>query len=555
MGSMAESLRTVWAPVVLLLGALLVATAPCAAQTSRGASRRDPLDRALHSAQTLLRHRQIDEAIQLLEKLHETHPSDGRVRLSLGAAYKRAGRYDEAAVLYRQEIERTEGRDASTWIQLADAERLGGRGALAITTLLEALRRHPAWARRFRDQFELATMDTLAGAEAFGTLRTQAASPEAPPVWRDALAHVYVVHGEYAQAIDIMMQLEREKRSSAQPLLRLARTLADRADPATALAAYDSVLALDPKRAVAEEAWFGKGRILEQSARPVEAAATYAEQVRRYPQGTLAARAHLQRAALLVGSLDDLAGARESYAAILETIGPKPGKKTDRAMREEALLGVGECDLRAGEFVNADSTFAKLERDGIKSATRERAAFERAEILFYQGKFVEAEELYYNLTDNHTGGVWVNDALERVLLLGEFGLQSGTALQTYAQVRYHRRVGEPEEALRLSRGGVKSPGQAAMRDYLRFEELQLCGELGRWAEADSVLALLLEADAPSRRAPQAILWAAEAAMALPERHELAAGYFEDVIVRYPDSLEARVARRALRELRSGGESS
>jgi tetratricopeptide (TPR) repeat protein len=535
----------------MLLGALgFIMIAGASAQQSSRRVVRAPLEQSLSAARRLLRQGHDEQGIQKLEELRDAHPGDLRVVLALGAAYNSVGEYLKAAELYRAEIERSSGRNADLWVQLADSQRRAGQGREAIETLFEALRRKSAWARRLADQFELAVTDSITGSEALTAMRSKAHESGAPRAWREALGQAYVVRGDFGEAISLLTALEREKQATGEVLFKLATSLARRGEPGAALAAFDSVLALTSNAGTAEETWFEKAEILAGLERPAEAAAAYGEMIHRFPRGNLAMRGRLRRGALLMGPLGDLGGARAAFQEVLDqTGGPRRGGPLS-AIRGEALLGLGECALRSEDFALADTTYAQVEQEAVRTVTKEQAAYERAEILFYQGQFPEAEEAYYQLTDHYRNGQWVNDALDRALLLGEFALSSGPALTTYARVAYKRRLGAVAEGLALCRTALGDTTETALRAHLRLQEIQLCGELLQWAAADSALALLLAEDAGSRIVPIALFWMATAAEACPQRRHLAAQFYEDVILCCSDSLEARRARVRLRDLRA-----
>ncbi len=513
------------------------------------------IERAIMDAHQLLAAGRATQAIAQLERLHARYPGEPRVILALADAYARGGEPLKAVDMLQGEIERSGAREPDLWAHLAMAYQRAGQGADAAETLLAALQLQADWLGRLRDQLEIAATDSAVGQAALERLRSRASSRDAPTVWREALAHVLVVTGHFEEAVGLVAGLDREKRGRGRGLSELARAVAHRADPAVALAVFDSLLAHKPDPGTAEEAWFERGRLLERLGRPSEAVAAYETLARDFPRGPLAVQARLKAAGVRRGPLRDLAGAQAVYRQLLAEAPPGSRNRQAKATREEALLGLGECALQSGAFPEAESTFAALESEAVQTATKERAAFERAELLFYSGRFADAEEAYYQLTDHYPAGAWVNDALGRALLLGEFGATAGAALEAYAGVVFRQRAGAPEEALRLCRAALSDSVKAEMRAYLRWEEIRIAAELGRWTEADAALALMLEQDKGSRVAPTALYRMAVWAEAVADRRARALELYEQVILRYPDSLEARQARGRLRAMREGTEQS
>ncbi|MCK4304988.1 MAG: tetratricopeptide repeat protein, partial [Candidatus Eisenbacteria sp.] len=420
---------------------------------------------------------------------------------------------------------------------------------------LEALEKHPAWVRMLIDSFELVATDSVGGKEAVAMLRDKALTPDAPTTWREALAHICVVTGAYTDALILLADLDREKQAAGKLVLQLAHTLARRGSPEIALAALDSVLALSPRPTIAAQSWYEKAEILQSLERPREAVLAYEELAKRFPKGALAMQARMQHGALLMEPLRNLTAAQEVYASILDELPRHPRQKGLRNMRDHVLLALGECALRSGNLAEADSTFCRLEREANQVEMKEQAAYEHAEILFYQGHFQEAEEAYYKLTDHYEAGRWVNNALARALLLGEFGMAAGPLLEVFAHIQQHIRTGDWEDALELCSEALDDTTSDGLGGHLRSAQIQLSGRLGHWAQADSLLALMLEQEGVSILTPVALLWMAQQAEAITERRDLALQYYEDVILRYPDSLEARRARARLRVLLKADEQS
>jgi len=532
--------------------------APRPPRSSQPLGREQPrleIERALMDARQLLAAGRATQAIAQLERLHARHPRDLRVIMALADAYARGNEPLKAADMLQGEIEHAGAQEPDLWARLAMAYQLAGRGADATETLLAALKLQPDWLGRLRDQFEIAITDSAAGPAALERLRDRAGGRDVPAVWREALAHVLVVTGRFEEAVGLVAGLDRERGARGRRLAELAQTVARRGDPAVALAAFDSLLALAPDPGTAEEAWYERGRLLERLGRPHEAVAAYESQQREFPRGPLAVQARLRAAAVRRGPLHDVAGARAIYRQLLAEAAPGSRSRNVKAIREEVLLGLGECALAAGAFPEAESTFAVLENEAVQTSAKERAAFERAELLFYSGRFADAEEAYYLLTDHYPAGRWVNDALGRALLLGEFGATAGAALEAYAGVLYRQRVGASEDALRLCREALRDSSRVELRAYLRWEEIRITAGLGRWSEVDAALALLLAQDPDSRVAPTALYQVAGWAEASADRRAQGLELYEQVILRYPHSLEARQARGRLQAMRAGSEQS
>jgi tetratricopeptide (TPR) repeat protein len=504
---------------------------------------RDPLRQALE----LIRAGRALEAVPILEELYRTRPQDPGVLQALTQAYLFSGNPDRAVELCRDLAERDGQRDPNLWVDLSRCCQQAGRPGEAVEALLRCLKDRPSWIVRLMDQFELAVSDSLTGGEALRVLQSAASAPEAPAAWKEILAHVFATSGREYEAIAVLMEADRAQALRGELLSNLARTLAKRGVPEAALAAYDSVLALDPADGTAENVWFEKGELLAGLGRVPEAIAAYAEGERRFPAGPLAMQATLARADLLMTKAHDLAGAQAAYAAVLARAGEVPRRERKQPLLDRARIALAECALRLEDFAAARERYGELEANAAQAELREKAAFELAEMRFFEGEFVEAEEAYYQLTDRYPSGNWVNDAFRRVLLLGE--TNAAPPVREYARIEYLRRVDRTAEALAMCRAALQADPAPPLRPELRFQETQLLAVLGEWASADSALASLLAEDPRSRVAPAALLWWGERAQERPEGRGVAAQAYERIVLEYPASFEARRARSRLRELR------
>jgi tetratricopeptide (TPR) repeat protein len=511
------------------------------------------LQATLRQAEDWVRLRLPDRAIALLEPLHRDHPTDTTIGLMLAEAYSGAGRHLDAAALYRAEAERRGEEDPGLWIQLARALQRAGQGRPAVEALLECSRRRPDTTPHLLDAFQLLVSDSLVGKEARATLETAARAPESPLAWSEIVAQSEALAGDGAKALALTLRLERRQSTGGLRLIELAQALIRGNQPEMALAAYDSAQAISTHLSRGEEALVEKGRLLETLSRWREATDAYAECERRYPNGAIALRGTLRRAYLLLARLEDPPGGRAAYARVLARIGRTPRQET-RGLRDEARLGIAECDLRSGELARADSAYASLVETASSAEAREQAAFQRAELSFFQGRFGEAEEAYYQVADKFPGGAWTNDALQRALLLGE-NAATQPALEPLAQALYQLRTGQRDPALALCEQGLAQFDSTSVGAELWRVKITLQAERGAWTEADSSLARLRATHPVSRAVPATLLALGKLAEVDPAHRVSARDYYERIVLEYPSSFEARLARAWFEARRTAGAAS
>jgi tetratricopeptide (TPR) repeat protein len=540
--------------VGLLAGLALIAVTLASARAQAPVQARPhSVQDAMHQAELLLRQGQTGPATELLERLRAERPDDVRLVVLLGRAYERGGESDRAIALYEEAVGSFGRDDLGLWIELSRARQVAGQGAEAVEALLRCTRAHPGWGPDLVDRFELLVSDSTAGASALRALEQSAGAADAPLAWLEILGNVYATTGQTERSLELLMRLERRQPSDGQLVLNLAKTLARSDRPQLALAAYDSLFTLPAPADALEEGWFEKGKLLAELGRTTEAIEAYRTVEERFPRGALAPRAALTRANLML-TAGDLAAARALFEELLARADAEPRRADLGLLRDEVRLGLAECALRLGDFAAARAVYTDLAQAAARSELRERAMFEQAELLFYEGRLGEAETAYYALTDAYRQGDCVNDALARILLLGEHA-SAGDALKAYAAIAYRERIGEPDSALALCRTTLAAFPDLPLRAELRAVETRLLARALRWAEADSALAQLLAQDPRQRAAARALLELAEAGWPLPERREVSRAYLEQLVLEYPDSPEARRARGLLEQLRHADEHS
>lgn len=504
----------------------------------------------LRQAEEWLRLHLPSRAITLLEPLHQERPADTTIRLLLAEAYGAAGRHEDAAAIYRAEAERHGAEDPSLWMRLARTLQSAGQGRQAVEALLECSRRQPDVTPHLLDAFQLLASDSLVGKEARETLDAAAREPDSPIAWSEIVAQAEALAGDGAKALALTLRLERRQSSGGLRLLQLAGALVRGNQPELALAAYDSVANVPTRLSRGEEALMEKGRLLETRGRAREAVGAYAECERRYPDGALALRGTLRRGHLLLTELEDPAGAREAYARVVARVGRNPRQEM-RGLRDEARLGLAECDLHAGALARADSAYAALAETAGSGTAREEAAFQRAELLLYQARFAEAEEAYYQVTDKFPDGAWANDALQRALLLGENAV-APQALEPLARALHQLRTGHPDEALAACDEGLAQFDSTSAGAELWRIKITLQAERGAWDEAEASLARLCAAHPASRAVPATLLALAERAESDPAQGARARAFYERVALEHPGSFEARRARAWFEARRAAG---
>jgi len=526
----------------------------------RGVQGREPADvePLLREAGALMRQGRIEDGIQRLQTLVERHPDNWRVVQTLGRTLESLGRTGDAIEVFREAAGRMDAPGPAL-MELARQYRLDGQFIESLKVCLDVLERVPGGREWVANEIESMISSDDLGPEAVGFLEKAVRERSRDPRLREILASAYLHIGRDDDALRLAMQLESESKGSSGVLFRFARLAEDKNRDETALRAYDAVLASDPKPVVAEEIHYRTGQILLRSGRYEEAASALEAASGVAPDGRLGSRAGIEKADILAQRLHRCEDALSAYQQVLDQL-ESPARDSGRSRRHSAVrrdrraadevrLKMAECHLRLGRPAEAAVIYGELAGDAGDPDTRYEAQFQVGELLFYQGRLQEAEDAWYSLIDDEPKQAWANDALARILLIGENSDEGGVPLTAFAQAQYHLRLGKVDRALLLIEEALSEYPASRAADILLFERAGILLRLGRIEEA-RVSADTLTARFPdSPLGPAALLETAVRMALLPDMQTEAQALYMEVILRAPDSLEAIRARDALRALR------
>jgi tetratricopeptide (TPR) repeat protein len=216
---------------------------------------------------------------------------------------------------------------------------------------------------------------------------------------------------------------------------------------------------------------------------------------------------------------------------------------------------MANCDLQLGRLEEAGTLYERMAEQATDPAVRVEAVFQVGEMLFYQGRMEEAETKYYELVDAYPTASWVNDALDRILQIGENADQGGVPLAALAQAEFQRRLGGLHKAISLIDEAIASYPGAAAQDDLLLRKLTYQLDLGEVARAKSTADTLASRLPDSRLAPRGYLEIAKHHLSVPGGENAAKEICTEILLRWPNSIEAPVARTTIDRLEGRGRDS
>lgn len=569
-------------------------------------------DQQIRQAMDLTKAGNYDAALRILDDLYKRLPEDGLVVRALFDLLVEGGRYDRAEDVIRRYLSQREGdvkaktdlaalyfktdrredgmallrgivemapeepwpydiglnvltgskldEEALTWISTA-------RAAVGDSTLFarDAARIHSQagrYARATREQLRAAIgSDKSTEVEAqriiamagdddarpgviAGLLQVKGIDVFAPAV-RRALWEVYLIDGDCQSALNELENVIAETKSAWHYCVALGRQALeagcyDECHRAYALAArYATDKSKIPAFLMGQGECEVKGGLLEQALR------TYDGIGSSYPNSQWSAKAAMARAGIYrqLGRLDQAAA--EADRVIAE----------ERAgdAKYEAILFKADCLVDIGRLDDAFETYDLVE-DAWKPGHAQEAFFNMGEIRFYEGDFDGAESYYNVALRQFYDEPRANDAIERILLFkaSKIGEVYVPELKDLAHAMLLRRQGKIEDARvifdRLARGA----GEIKVESLQNLSEMYL--EQGAFERAAATYKVIGES-LDTRRSPAALEAAGDIYLGLGRTDE-AIRIYEDVILRFPDSVAAGEARRKIdyTKRRGSGES-
>jgi tetratricopeptide (TPR) repeat protein len=356
-----------------------------------------------------------------------------------------------------------------------------------------------------------------------------------------ALWEMSMADGDCARGLEEITRMAKRDKSLAGLLVSAAREFERNDCYEECAEAYGIAADLVGRGADAPGYLLARGNCLESSGDLEGALAAYDDLAERYSDSRWVFDACLAMARVLraEGRCEEAVAEAEKAMKL---------RVADRNARKAVLIK-GDCLTILERFDDAKQTY-DLVRPDWDDPQAQTAYYNLGEIAFYQHDF-EAALSYYNVTLNeYPGEPLANDAVERLLVIR--GSRSGDGyapeLGIFADGALLERQGRIDEALRLFRTtGAAGPREVRIQSQRNVIRLYMAaGEYDKALEA-----CLGAADGEdSHWSPVALETAGDIYVQLGMLDEAESTY-EDVIVKYPESVSAGEARRKLDVVRRG----
>lgn len=521
---------------VVLLGAFVQAP-PTWAMTAQ------ELSEQIRQAQMSVRRGQYTDAIRIYGMLMAEVPENDRVVRGYASALRQLGRYEDALDVYARG-DAARPQPAFLLDRVRILKQLD-RSRDALDLCLENLEASRALRLYLQEQtIELAESPLLWPVaynrlwEKFRDRKTEAVGI--------TLSEICLLGNRHEEAVTVSRELDRELRGGGDRLFGMARRLDALGDEALALEVVTEVIDDYPRSAYRQEAVILRASLEEALGDPD---AAYRGLTDLIEEGVSDHRAfyelQMRRAGLLAGPLEQADGAIALYDTLLAT----PFLRRDF---EAIRLQKAETQLRLERFAGALEDFRELARSSRKENVRERAEYLVGEIFFYQGELDSAAAAYARQVEAFPDGRLANDALDRIFLFNENYMVDGLALQAMGGMYRMSMRGEIEQAVVLGDSLAHAYADTDIHDDMLLTVGTLLSTTEAPERGVAYLDTLATRYPESRLAPLAMQLKGEIIEASDPSRALSV--YEDLLIRYPFSLEASEVRprvsRLRKELRS-----
>jgi tetratricopeptide (TPR) repeat protein len=223
--------------------------------------------------------------------------------------------------------------------------------------------------------------------------------------------------------------------------------------------------------------------------------------------------------------------------------------------RAEAYVLLCESRLRQGQFAVAESLAVEAKTAGrvTDEAALEHLGFLKAEILYFSGDMKGATDEYISFLEDDLEGSFVNDAVERLLLIDENTGSSPQPLAAYARAELADLAGAPDSALAILDGILRDPSSPLIADDALAKKADILCGLRRFPDAVTQYRLVEVRFPQSRLVPACKLKIAGIyALEMGEK-EKAIAECEEVAKGFPGTSYAVEARAMLAALTGGAQ--
>lgn len=512
--------------------------------------------------------RHAEVAVLLRQRLSSV-PTDNNARLRLGIALFELGQIDSAAASWEPLLQRA--TTTHPFAIIADryrkrnldkpAEQTYRRARIALKKPLlfarelaevaerrahypDAVREYLIWVRQnpqYRTHVEARLRDFAQNGDQHAEIFNLLSSPS-DQTDLSLLIEYALPAGFVAQTLDLLLSPNAPTGNNWNYLFRIAHYALDNENPTTAIAAYRAICDRADRPDRLARAQLGLGKAYQLANRPAEAQNHYSDLITRHPN-----RAEVDEARFLVGIIlrdhhNDAAGAQQAFQNLIQT-------HRRSTWRYKALFALAEGHLQANSIDKTRHIYRQIIAEKATASEAAEASFRLAELHFLSGQIDRAQTLLDAVLKTDVNRDIINDAIALSALLQEGQRTDATLLSAYASAYLKLRQKDQNGALHAFETLHRTHPQSFLADRLLDYQAKIYAEQKRYPQALQTYRKLIATQPESPLSPAAYIAQGAIYDKDLEQYYDAQKVYETLLVNYPTSLEADIARERLRNLR------
>ncbi len=510
-----------------------------------------------------------DEVAALLRQRLSSVPNDNNARLRLGLALFELGQIDSAAASWEPLLQKA--TTTYPFAVIADRYRKRNldkraeqtyrraRTALKKTTLFarelaevaerrahypDAVREYLIWTQQnpqYRAHVEARLRDMAQNGDQHAEVFDLLSSPK-DQTDLSLLIEYALPAGFVAQTLDLLLSPSAPTDNNWNYLFRIAHYSLDNDNPTTAIAAYRAICDRADRSDHLARAQLGLGKAYQLANRPTDAQTHYSDLITHYPN-----RAEADEARFLVGLIlrdhhNDAAGAQKAFQNLIQT-------HRRSTWRYKALFALAEGHLQANSIDKTRLIYHQIIAERATASEATEARFRLAELHFLSGQIDRAQTLLNAVLKTDVNRDIINDTIALSALLQEGQRADATLLSAYASACLKLRQKDQNGALHAFETLHHAHPKSFLADRLLDHQAKIYTDQKRYPQAIQTYRKLIATQPESPLSPAAYIAQGAIYDKYLGQYYDAQKIYETLLVNYPTSLEADIARERLRSLR------
>ena len=510
-----------------------------------------------------------DEVVVLLRQRLASFPNDNNARLHLGIALFELGQIDSAAASWEPLFRHT--TNTHSFAIIADryrrrnmdkrAEQTYRRArttrndstlfARELAELAErrahypnAVREYLIWVQKnpqYRAHVESRLRDFALNGDQHAEVFDLLSSPT-DQTHLSLLIEYALPAGFAAQTLDLLLSPNAPTENNATYLFRIASYALDNENPPTAIAAYRALCDRADRPDLMARAQLGLGKAYQLANRPAEAQTHYGDLIAQSPNRAEADEARFHLGIILRDHHNDAEGAQQVFQNLIQT-------HRRSTWRYKALFALADGHLQANSTDKTRLIYHQIIAERATASEATEAHFRLAELHFLTNQIDQAQTLLNAVLKTQLSRDTINDAIALSALLQEGQRADSTLLSAYAGACLKLRQKDQNGALHAFETLHRAHPQSFLADRLLDHQAKIYTDQKRYPQALQTYRKLIATQPESPLSPAAYIAQGAIYDKYLGQYYDAQKVYETLLVNYPTSLEADIARERLRNLR------